>query len=76
MPSGAASFIPVALFAGFLYIFKRTEFFPYFPRRFVFVANTFALMVVPVLLIGNEVGSFIGNNYSTCRLVPIFDDGI
>ncbi|VDB87122.1 unnamed protein product [Peniophora sp. CBMAI 1063] len=64
---GATSFIPILLFTGFLYIFKRTEFFPYFPRRFVFVAHTFALVVIPVLLATNEVGSFIGNNYTVVQ---------
>jgi hypothetical protein len=73
--TGAASFIPIFLFTIFLYLFKRAEFFPAFPNRFTFVANLFAVLVIPFLLITNEIGSFIGNNYGMHTVVS-FDNRV
>ncbi|KAI0315294.1 hypothetical protein OF83DRAFT_365126 [Amylostereum chailletii] len=64
MVIAAMSFLPIILFTFFLYIFKRTEVFPAFPRRFKFVANCFALVVIPCIAIANEIGSFVGNTYT------------
>ncbi|KAH9955429.1 hypothetical protein BC827DRAFT_1271745 [Russula dissimulans] len=64
---GAASFIPIFLFTFYLYLFKRKEFFPYLPNRFTLVAKAFALIVIPVIIVTNEIGSFLGITY---RRVP------
>lgn len=67
--TGATSFIPILLFTFSLYLFKRREFFPDFPERFIFVAHLFATLSIPAILITNEIGSFIGDSYSA---LPIF----
>ncbi|KAI0265350.1 hypothetical protein BC834DRAFT_182113 [Gloeopeniophorella convolvens] len=64
---GAASFIPILLFTSYLYLFKRKEVFPHFPKRFILVANAFALVVIPVILVTNDIGSFMGITY---RMAP------
>jgi len=61
---GATSFLPIFLFTTSLYLYKRSEFFPHFPRRFIFLAHFISSLTIPVILITNELGSFIGNNYS------------
>ncbi|KAI0034797.1 hypothetical protein K488DRAFT_83641 [Vararia minispora EC-137] len=68
---GAASFTPILFFTLFLYLFKRTEFFPAFPTRFTFVSNLFAVLVVPFLFVTNEVGSFIGNDYAVVQFQTV-----
>ncbi|KAF8477823.1 hypothetical protein DFH94DRAFT_694634 [Russula ochroleuca] len=65
---GIASFIPILLFTFYLYLFKRRKFFPYLPKRFTLVANTFALLVIPVIVVINEIVSFLGIKY---RQVPV-----
>ena len=61
--TGAASFIPMLLYMFYLYLFKRKEFFPNLPQRFILVANTFALAVIPVIIVTNEIVSFLGITY-------------
>ena len=61
--TGAASFIPMLLYMFYLYLFKRKEFFPNLPQRFTLVANTFALGVIPVIIVTNEIVSFLGIRY-------------
>ncbi|KAI0301469.1 hypothetical protein BC826DRAFT_568721 [Russula brevipes] len=65
--TGAASFIPILLFTCYLYLFKRKEFFPRLPKRFTLIANSFAVVVIPVIVVTNEIGSFLGIKY---RKVP------
>jgi hypothetical protein len=60
---GAASFIPILLFTCYLYLFKRREFFPRLPKRFTLIANGFAVVVIPVIVVTNEIGSFLGIKY-------------
>jgi hypothetical protein len=51
------------LFMLYLYLFKRSKFFPRLPKRFALVANTSALLVIPVIVVINEIVSFLGINY-------------
>ena len=51
------------LFMLYLYLFKRSQFFPRLPKRFALVANSAALCVIPVIVISNEIVSFLGINY-------------
>ncbi|THH17978.1 hypothetical protein EW146_g2926 [Bondarzewia mesenterica] len=57
------SFLPLLCYTLFLYLFKRSEFFPNFPRRFRIIAKYFALVTIPVIIVTHEIGSFIGNTY-------------
>ncbi|KAA1472003.1 hypothetical protein DENSPDRAFT_838136 [Dentipellis sp. KUC8613] len=59
----ALSFIPLFLYTTFLYLYKTTEFFPLFPRRFQLLGKAFSLVLIPILLLTNEFASFIGNTY-------------
>jgi len=61
--TGIASFIPIFLFMLHLYLFKRSKFFPRLPKRFALVANTSALLVIPVIVVTNEIVSFLGIDY-------------
>ena len=61
--TGAASFIPMFLYMFYLYLFKRREFFPGLPQRFNLFANAFALAVIPIILVANEIVSFLGIKY-------------
>jgi hypothetical protein len=61
--TGAASFIPLLLYMFYLYLFKRREFFPNLPRRFTHFAKAFALAVIPVIIVTNEIVSFLGIRY-------------
>lgn len=61
--TGAASFIPMLLYMLYLYLFKRKDFFPNLPQRFILVANAFALAVMPVIIVTNEIVSFLGIRY-------------
>jgi hypothetical protein len=63
LQSGAASFIPIFLYMLYLYLFKRRDFFPDLPQRFSLVANAFALAVIPIIIVTNEIGSFLGIQY-------------
>jgi len=51
------------LYMFYLYLFKRKEFFPNLPQRFILFANTFALAVIPVIIVTNEIVSFLGIRY-------------
>jgi len=61
--TGTASFIPIFLFMLYLYLFKRSKFFPRLPKRFALVAHSSALLVIPVIVVTNEIVSFLGINY-------------
>jgi hypothetical protein len=61
--TGTASFIPMFFFMLYLYLFKRSKFFPRIPKRFALVANSSALLVIPVIVVSNEIVSFLGINY-------------
>ncbi|KAI0251552.1 hypothetical protein BJV78DRAFT_1282404 [Lactifluus subvellereus] len=61
---GAASCIPIVLYTSFLYLFKRKEFFPNLPKRFALFATAFSLAVIPIIVVTNEIGSFLGVMYS------------
>jgi hypothetical protein len=61
--TGAASFIPMLLYMLYLYLFKRRDFFPDLPQRFTLVASAFALAVIPIIIVTNEIGSFLGIQY-------------
>jgi hypothetical protein len=63
LQTGAASFIPILLYTLYLYLFKRRDFFPNLPQRFTLVANAFALSVIPIIIVTNEIGSFLGIQY-------------
>jgi len=61
--TGTASSIPMFLFMLYLYLFKRSKFFPRLPKRFALVANSSALLVIPVIVVTNEIVSFLGISY-------------
>jgi len=61
--TGAASFIPIFLYLFYLYLFKRREFFPHLPKRFTLVAEAFAWAVIPIIIVTDEIGSFLGIRY-------------
>jgi hypothetical protein len=63
LQTGTVSFIPMFLFMLYLYLFKRSRFFPRLPKRFALVANSSALLVIPVIVVSNEIVSFLGINY-------------
>ena len=63
LQTGIASFIPILLFTFYLYLFKRSKFFPHLPKRFYLLANSFALLVIPVIVVLNEIVSFLGVRY-------------
>lgn len=55
----------------YLYLFKRSKFFPRLPKRFALVANTAALLVIPVIVVANEIVSFLGIHYRTHLLLEL-----
>jgi hypothetical protein len=61
--TGAATSVPIFLFMLYLYLFKRSKFFPRLPKRFALVANSSALLVIPVIVVTNEIASFLGVTY-------------
>lgn len=61
--TGAVSFVPILLFMFFLYLFMRSKFFPRLPKRFAILANSSALLVIPVIVVINEIVSFLGVEY-------------
>lgn len=65
------SFLPIFFYTAFLYLYKRSNFFPELPQRFSMVAMLFSLVLIPVIIATNEVGSFIGNTYSTCSYADV-----
>ncbi|KAI0292046.1 hypothetical protein B0F90DRAFT_1773235 [Multifurca ochricompacta] len=64
---GSLSFIPLLLYTSYLYLFKRSVCFPQLPGRFMVLATVFSLVVIPIILVTNEIGSFFGIRY---RNVP------
>ncbi|KAI0061233.1 hypothetical protein BV25DRAFT_1827110 [Artomyces pyxidatus] len=65
---GSASFLPILLFTSYIYLYKRAEIVPSFPRRFRLIANAFALVIIPFILASNELGSFLGVTYQLVRV--------
>ncbi len=61
--SGSTSFVPILLYTAFLYLFNRRESFPRLPNRLALVANAFLFAVIPIIVVTNEIGSFIGIKY-------------
>ncbi len=47
----------------YLYLFKQRKFFPRLPKRFSLVANSAAVLVIPVIVVINEIVSFLGIHY-------------
>ncbi|KAI9438039.1 hypothetical protein H4582DRAFT_1952276 [Lactarius indigo] len=69
---GATSFVPILLYTTFLYIFNRKESFPRLSKRFALVSKAFLFAVIPIIVVTNEIGSFIGIKY---RSNPDPDNG-
>jgi hypothetical protein len=70
LSTGAASCIPILLYTSYLYLFKQEEFFPSLPKRFIRFANAFSLVVIPIIIVTNEIGSFLGITYRQHSLLP------
>ncbi|TFY72564.1 hypothetical protein EVG20_g434 [Dentipellis fragilis] len=68
--TAALSSVPLFLYTTFLYLYKTTEFFPLFPRRFQLIGKVFSLVLIPILLLTNEFASFIGNTYRLVQFSP------
>ncbi|THH04545.1 hypothetical protein EW145_g5446 [Phellinidium pouzarii] len=60
---GILSFIPILLYAVFLYILARTYFLPTLTRLPRKLTNYTLLAFIPVTIALNELGSFLGINY-------------
>ena len=61
--SGANSFIPILLYMLFLYILARSYGLPLLPRMVRKISNYALLVLIPVTIATNELGSFLGINY-------------
>ncbi|KAH9052362.1 hypothetical protein EDB87DRAFT_1692257 [Lactarius vividus] len=59
----ATSFVPILLYTAFLYFFNRRESFPRLSKRFALVSKAFLFAVIPIIVVTNEIGSFIGIKY-------------
>ncbi|KAI0356974.1 hypothetical protein OH77DRAFT_1495220 [Trametes cingulata] len=60
---GAGSFIPLFLFTFSLYLLTSTELVPSLPIRFQTLARYTLIAFIPIILILNEVASFVGITY-------------
>ena len=60
---GANSFIPILLYMLFLYILARSYGLPLLPRMVRKISNYALLVLIPVTIATNELGSFLGINY-------------
>ena len=61
--SGANSFIPILLYMLFLYTLARSHGLPLLPRMVRKISNYALLVLIPVTIATNELGSFLGINY-------------
>ncbi|KAI0327520.1 hypothetical protein GY45DRAFT_1327525 [Cubamyces sp. BRFM 1775] len=60
---GAGSFIPLFLYTFFLYLLTTTELVPSLSVRLQRIAKYTLLAFIPIILLLNELGSFIGITY-------------
>ncbi|KAH9885285.1 hypothetical protein C8Q73DRAFT_718283 [Cubamyces lactineus] len=60
---GVGSFIPIFLYTFFLYLLTTTELIPSLPVRLQRVAKYTLLAFIPLIILLNELGSFIGITY-------------
>ncbi|KAI0643804.1 hypothetical protein C8Q79DRAFT_155326 [Trametes meyenii] len=60
---GVGSFIPLFLYTLFLYLLTSTELVPSLPVRFQQLAKYVLLAFIPLIIVLNELGSFIGISY-------------
>ncbi|TFK81845.1 hypothetical protein K466DRAFT_590986 [Polyporus arcularius HHB13444] len=60
---GVASFIPLFLYTFALYLLTTTELIPALPARFQNLARYVLLAFIPLIILMNELGSFIGITY-------------
>lgn len=60
---GVASFIPLFLYTFALYLLTATELVPSLPTRFQSIAKYVLLAFIPLIILLNELGSFIGITY-------------
>ncbi len=61
--TGVASFIPLFLYTFALYLLTTTELIPALPTRFQNLARYVLLAFIPLIILMNELGSFIGITY-------------
>ncbi|KAI0074591.1 hypothetical protein K474DRAFT_1518135 [Panus rudis PR-1116 ss-1] len=64
---GSVSFIPLVLFATYLYFLTTQDVLPGFPRRLQVVTKYFLLILIPLIAIANQLASFIGISYHLFR---------
>ncbi|KAI0664132.1 hypothetical protein C8Q70DRAFT_1049646 [Cubamyces menziesii] len=60
---GAGSFIPLFLYTFFLYLLTTTELVPSLPAGLQRIAKYTLLAFIPLIIVLNELGSFIGITY-------------
>ena len=63
----AASFIPLFLYMFSIYLLTTAELIPSLPFRFQSVAKYVLLAFIPLVIVMNELGSFVGITYRKCR---------
>ena len=60
---GAASFLPLLLYALALYLLTTTDFIPSLPYRFHNIAKYVLIAFIPLIIVLNELSSFVGITY-------------
>ncbi|PCH36870.1 hypothetical protein WOLCODRAFT_167158 [Wolfiporia cocos MD-104 SS10] len=60
---GAASWLPLLLYTGFLYLFTATTFIPTMPDWTQNAAKFSLLFFIPAIVASNELGSFVSISY-------------
>ncbi|TDL27776.1 hypothetical protein BD410DRAFT_893961 [Rickenella mellea] len=60
---GVISFIPILLYIAYLYLMARSNLLPSLPRRFQSIITYILLVLIPVAVAMNEIGSFAGISY-------------
>ncbi|KAI8989181.1 hypothetical protein BD414DRAFT_486330 [Trametes punicea] len=64
---GAGSFIPLFLYTLFLYLLTTTELVPSLPTALHRITRYLLLAFIPLILLLNELGSFVGISYRSFR---------
>ena len=64
--AGALSSIPLLLYSSFLYTFTASQFIPSLPRQYRLLAKQILIFFIPVIVVANEIGSFLTLSYRTC----------
>ncbi|ESK87764.1 hypothetical protein Moror_11301 [Moniliophthora roreri MCA 2997] len=62
---GAASFVPLLLYTLFLFFFTCAETLNVVPRKFQRIGKGLLIVFIPIILITNEIASFIGIQHLT-----------